>query len=199
MCVRWGNAMSSIFTVHNGVKQGGVISPVLYNLYTDNLLTQLKQSGLGCYIEHVFSGALGYADDLVLLAPSLHGITSMISICELYAVEYDIMYNPKKSKLICFNVDNPEYIDITLCGKPVSVVNSVTYLGNHVGNTISDRGMDAIMQNFWYKHNCTRSSFNMVNSNMLYKLHLTYCMNIYGNELFNYNCNYVNKLYTIVA
>ena len=39
-----------IFQSLMGVKQGGVISPVMFNLYLDNLLISLKQSGLGCHI-----------------------------------------------------------------------------------------------------------------------------------------------------
>ena len=49
---------------------------------------QLKKSGLGCYIKHTFSGVLGYADDLVLLSPSLYGMRVMVSICERYAHDY---------------------------------------------------------------------------------------------------------------
>ena len=104
MCVRWGDAVSQSFSVQNGVKQGGVLSPVLYNIYTDNLLEKLKKSGFGCHIKGEFSGALAYADDLVLLCPTLYGLKSMISICEQYATDFDIAFNPKKSKLMCYNV-----------------------------------------------------------------------------------------------
>ena len=33
MCVRWGNSTSPDFLVGNGVKQGGIISPILFNIY----------------------------------------------------------------------------------------------------------------------------------------------------------------------
>ena len=37
MKVRWGNTISSSFKVGNGVKQGGILSPViLFNIYRDN-------------------------------------------------------------------------------------------------------------------------------------------------------------------
>ena len=48
--VMWNSHVSDYFSISNGVKQGGVISPVLFNLYLDNLLIYLKQSGLGCHI-----------------------------------------------------------------------------------------------------------------------------------------------------
>ena len=53
-----------------GVKQGGVLSPVVVCIYMDDLLTSLKCADHGCYVGHVFVGALAYADDIVLLAPT---------------------------------------------------------------------------------------------------------------------------------
>ena len=37
MCIRWGNAISPSFTVSNGVKQGGIILSILFNVYMDGL------------------------------------------------------------------------------------------------------------------------------------------------------------------
>ena len=62
-------AFSGKFPVKNGVKLGGVISHVLFCIYTDKLLLQLSESGFGCFIGEVFLGAVAYADDIVLLEP----------------------------------------------------------------------------------------------------------------------------------
>ena len=43
--IRWGTTNSSCFDVENGVKQGGVLSPILFCMYIDQLLLQLKSSG----------------------------------------------------------------------------------------------------------------------------------------------------------
>ena len=40
--VMWNSHVSDYFSISNGVKQGGVISPVMFNLYLDNLLISLK-------------------------------------------------------------------------------------------------------------------------------------------------------------
>ena len=48
MCVRWGSTMSSTFTVSNGVRQGGILSPYLFNLYMDGLSESLNKSAIGC-------------------------------------------------------------------------------------------------------------------------------------------------------
>jgi len=46
----WAGLLSSSFNAVNGVKQGGVLSPVLFCIYIDGLLTKLSESGVGCYI-----------------------------------------------------------------------------------------------------------------------------------------------------
>ena len=88
---------SGFFTGLNGVKQGGVISPVLFCLYIDNLLIQLAQSGVGCHIGNIFVGALAYADDIVLVAPSPSALRQTY-ICECYANQFNIKFNTEKSK-----------------------------------------------------------------------------------------------------
>ena len=50
MNIRWGNTVSSSFHVTNGVKQGGIISPVLFNVCMDDLSTSLNNSGIGGHI-----------------------------------------------------------------------------------------------------------------------------------------------------
>ena len=52
----------------------------------DGLLYKLKESGVGCYWGCRFVGGLCYADDLVLLAPSVSALRMMLSICETFAL-----------------------------------------------------------------------------------------------------------------
>ena len=47
MCVRWNSSVSDSFHVSNGVRQGGVLSPMLFAVYVDSLLEMLKASGVG--------------------------------------------------------------------------------------------------------------------------------------------------------
>ena len=60
--------MSESFTVMNGIKQGGVLSPVLY---TDGLLLRLQESGIECHMGGHYAGALAYADDITLISLSI--------------------------------------------------------------------------------------------------------------------------------
>ena len=80
MRVAWCNVLSEYFLATNGVKQGGVLSPVIFCIYIDNLLVRLLKSGFGCYIGNTFVGALAYADDIVLVAPSASAMHRLLSM-----------------------------------------------------------------------------------------------------------------------
>ena len=67
MQVRWGDCLSEAFHVSNGVRQGSVLSPLLFSVYLDGLLSELSDCGVGCFWGSLFAGAFCYADDIVLL------------------------------------------------------------------------------------------------------------------------------------
>ena len=69
------------FHVSNGVQQGGVLSPILFTVYIDELLQRLQNLGVGCQWEGLFVGCLCYADDLALLAPSAGALRKMLQVC----------------------------------------------------------------------------------------------------------------------
>ena len=71
------------------------MSPILFCVYFDELLTRLETSGKGRFNYH-FYGCVGYADDVKLLCPSVNGLQSMINVCANFADEYDVTFNTKK-------------------------------------------------------------------------------------------------------
>ena len=90
MFVKWGNVTSSVFTVSNGVRQGGVFSPYLFNVYMDGLSTTLNTCQTGCYSGVSKVNHLMYADDLVLLSPCTVGLSRLLKCCDDYAVSHDL-------------------------------------------------------------------------------------------------------------
>ena len=89
--VKWCYEVSHNFRVCNGIKQGGVLSPFLFNIYIDVLLERLAESGQGCHIGKIFTECLVYADDVVLLSPTVDALKSMLKICETYSVDFSIV------------------------------------------------------------------------------------------------------------
>jgi hypothetical protein len=85
------------------VKQSGVSSPDLFCIYTDALLQQLFCAGFGSYIGTHFFGALAYADEIVLVAPTRTAMREMLSIFDRFSVNNDVCFNAMKSKCIIIN------------------------------------------------------------------------------------------------
>ena len=97
MQVRWKSDLSNVFPLMNGVKQGGCPSPMLFTLYLDGLIRKIKHSGIGRHIGRTYWGVFCYAVDLAIVSPTLFGLRQMIEMCEEYASEMDLLFNPQKS------------------------------------------------------------------------------------------------------
>ena len=62
-----------------GVRQGGILSPFLFNVYNimEDLSVNLKKCPTGCIaVNHLM-----YADDIVLLSPSATGLSLLLHVC----------------------------------------------------------------------------------------------------------------------
>ena len=86
--VQWDGIISESFYVENGVRQGGILSPQLFNVYMDELSIRLSNAYVGCYYNSVCVNHFYYADDAVLLAPTVSSLQSLVDICHEYAVEF---------------------------------------------------------------------------------------------------------------
>ena len=102
MSVKWGNATSTTFTVTNGVKQGGILSPLLFNIYIDDLSLTLSKSNIGCRLGGRLINHIVYADDLCILSMSPGEMQILLDICEKYGSDHDIIYNSKKNLTMLF-------------------------------------------------------------------------------------------------
>ena len=134
----WNGKQSITFGVSNGVKQGGVISPILYCVYVDGLFSELCDSGVGCYMGSTYVGAFGFADDFKGLAPSVSALNKMISICVDYASRYDIVYNDKISKVIIFLGNRRVNVipTVKINGKTIETVEEIVNLGDALNSNV---------------------------------------------------------------
>ena len=136
---------SSSFKVKNGVRQGAILSPSLFCVYLDTLLSHLRDAGVGCHIGGTFLGAFGYADDVTLLAPSRQGLQAMLKVCEDFAASHSMQFStdpvPSKSKTKCmfFSRERPAVVieNVVLNGDKLPWVTTAKHLGNHLSSNIN--------------------------------------------------------------
>ena len=100
--VRWNGEISTIFSMHNGVRQGAVLSALAYCFYCEELFTLLERKRSGCWVEGFYMGLLGYSDDNICPAPSLTALQDMLKTCQEYEASYNLRFstdpNPTKCK-----------------------------------------------------------------------------------------------------
>ena len=132
-CVRWAGSISTSFHIFAGVRQGGLLSPMLFAVYMDNLISRLRASGLGCNLHGVYYGCLVYADDVMLISRSVTVMQRMLAICDMFAVDLDVKFNTVKSVAIRIGKRyKVNCADLTLSGNKLVYVQSVKYLGVYI-------------------------------------------------------------------
>ncbi|CAL4204669.1 unnamed protein product, partial [Meganyctiphanes norvegica] len=187
MSVRWGNLTSISFKVSNGVRQGGILSSHLFNVYVDDLSTRLNKLPIGCKLGDLLINHLMYADDLVLISPSTRGLYELIAECQNYGIEFDILFNPKKSATMFFK---PQYLSkinmpvFKMHNESIETVTEYTYLGHILTDTLSD-DLDILRQRrkIFAQGNSIIRKFHMCSQDVKLTLFRSYCSSLYTAHL----------------
>ena len=101
-CVVWNGCRSIKVILKSGIKQGGILSPHFFSVNVDELLKQLEESNIGCYVRGFCLNSLMYADDLVLIAITIKDLKLLMQICIEYFDKNDMPLNISKSKCMRF-------------------------------------------------------------------------------------------------
>ena len=185
--VRWGASISEAFYSSNGVRQGGVLSPHLFNVYVDDLSQDLILSKAGCFINNVCVNHLMYADDTVLLAPSARGLQHLLSICQNFANDCDITFNLKKTVYMCFktkSVKMTKVPQVFLNDKAISLVNEYKYLGFFINDCSKDDcDINHQLRNLYARGNTLIKTFKFCSDDVKIQLFKTYCSSFYSCHL----------------
>ena len=154
--VRWNGQMSSIFSMHNGVRQGAVLSALAYCIYCEELFCLLEMKRSGCWINGFFLGLLGYSDDNICLAPSLNALQDMLETCQDYAAAHNLKFstdtNPAKckTKTMAFLKTDRILPNLVLCGNPLPWTDKCKHLGTTITNKIDGCEEDLKVKNAMY-------------------------------------------------
>ena len=70
-----------------------ILSPLLFNIYVNSVISSLWSPDLECHISDVFVGCIRYADDILLISASLIKLQKMIDICHSQGERLDIKFN----------------------------------------------------------------------------------------------------------
>ena len=132
-CVKSNNQFSEWFPSDIGVKQGCVLSPLLFSLFLADLPSHLKQCNSSpVLLFDTLISCLLYADNLILMSTSPEGLQASLDGLANYCNTWGLEINVKKSKCMIFNRSGKslsEYYKFSLNSNPIEVVNNYKYLG----------------------------------------------------------------------
>src|SRR6267154_231547 len=131
----WNGEVSKEVRVERGVRQGCVISPFLFNLYSEFMIKEAMENVEGIKFNEVNITDLRYADDAVLVADKRKKMKNMINRLNKTCKEYGMKINVKKTKVMKMNkTENLKGMQrsIVLDGVPVDKVKHFKYLGSWI-------------------------------------------------------------------
>jgi exonuclease III len=195
--VRWAGAVSESYRMECGVRQGGLTSPTLFNLYLNELIVSLSSLHVGCYIDEVCVNNLSYADDMVLLSASVCGLKKLIRLCEGYAERHGLKYNVRKSNIMVFETASARCPDtiptVTLNSAPLERVTQFKYLGHIVTVGLKDHAdIERERRALSRRANMLARRFARCTDRVKIALFRAYCTSLYTCALW---ANYSQKVY----
>jgi hypothetical protein len=107
--VRWKGQYSRSYNVTQGVRQGGVLSTILYKEYMDPLLEDLELASAGAHIGDIYCGTPTCADDVLLIAYDSSELQAMLQKAYNYSKENLYTLHPQKSStsMLCGKIQAP--------------------------------------------------------------------------------------------
>jgi len=151
--VRWNNSLSAMLRVKSGVRQGGVLSPYLFNVYADVFIKNIVRptKNVGSHIGHTCMACMMYADDILLISASLAGLQELLDECVLTSYEICLKFNEKKSHCIIIGSHQHAFVANVVLGRTsLRWENSVKYLGiDLMAGSSFDVDLDQVRRKFF--------------------------------------------------
>ena len=182
--VSYNGIIGKEFLVRNGVRQGGILSTLLFNLYIDECISKVSSLKVGCELLSRKVNIIGFADDLIMLSPSITGLQTILNCASPIFKYLCLNINSKKSVNISFNTKITDLfpkVDLKISDITLKKVLEIKYLGIMISNDLTlkadaERALTAFLKqfnSFYYK-------FNFASVDMMKFLFKTYCTSFYG-------------------
>ena len=199
--VKWGNIISKSFNVSNGVRQGGILSPYLFNFYLEELSNKLSGLNVGCELPGGICNHLFYADDSVLLSPSPNALQRLLDCCHDFAIKNELVYNESKTKCMVFKpkcMSNLYVPCFYLNSVELLVTEKQKYLGVIITCDQEDNcDIKRQIKSVYSRGNVLIRKFKHCTDNVKLKLFSSYCNSFYCAQLWcMYKKEHVRKLQT---
>ena len=136
-CVLVGQERTEFFDVELGVRQGCVLSPILFSIYINTLAKEIAESGIGIKIIEDKIAILLYADDIVIITSTAEDLKVGMKIATKWGRKWKCSFNQGKSKVIVFGQRKKRAEEWVLGGDKIEQVKTYKYLGLDVKGNLA--------------------------------------------------------------
>ena len=201
--VKFNNKFSEQWKIKNGVRQGGVLSPYLFNVYIDDLIKNVSKISSGCRLGIFSSNIIAYADDLCLLSPSIKGLQNLIDVLHMNIKDLNLNLNTDKSMCIKFAKNGAPFLNnngIKINDTFLKFEKETKYLGYCIQyNMIIKNDVNREKSKFYKQFNSMLRKFNSSDISVKLRLFNTYCLQLYGSSFWtnDYKCKVILKQFAV--
>ena len=184
LCIKWDSVLSEKFSVTNGIKQGGIVSPKLFNICVNTLSVSLNEKYIGCCLNGKVVNHLYYADDLVLVSPTASGMNELLQVCEHFSEKFGLKFNEQKTVLLYLMPQKLKIkpgTSVMMNDTVIKMESSCRYLGHMVTDGLDDNeDIKRQLRSFYGKANMLLRTFNYCSADVKKKqLFSSYCGSLY--------------------
>ena len=130
-CVRTAFGNSEWFSLGQGVRQGCILSPTLFNMYAEYIMRKVLDGWHGgISIGGWQLNNLRYADDTTLLATSLQELSVLVSRVKRESEMMGLHLNVTKTKLMIIGEEDGDNDQLTVDGQEIEKVKQFNFLGS---------------------------------------------------------------------
>ena len=134
-CVRTVAGDSDWFSLGQGVRQGCILSPTLFNLYAEYIMRRVLDSHVGgVSIGGWHLSNLRYADDTTLITPSLEELCDLLLKVKHESEALGLHLNVAKTKIMMIGEDT-QTDPIIIENEEVEVVTKFNFLGAYISHS----------------------------------------------------------------
>ena len=117
--------------IGRGVRQGGLLSTILYNIYAEFMITEaLENNSNGIKIGGELVAAVRYADDQAMMSYTNAGLQRIMDALNDAGKDYGMKINRKKTKLMRISKQPGKVVKLFIDGYQIEQVSSFCYLGS---------------------------------------------------------------------
>ena len=143
--VKVNNNVTEWFEINSGVRQGDSLSPSLFGLFINDLISEIKDLNIGIKIKDELVSILAFADDNMILVDNEEDLQKMLKHVELWCAKWRLKVNTDKTNIVHFRKKNTRItrFNFYFDGIVLNIVDRYKYLG-----TMLQEHLDMLHQQF---------------------------------------------------